>query len=66
MRASRRGNPSAELATKYTAEYHECLGLLGIDSIDRFRKRRAHWRDYCDVHAAIEKDMHTQSMGMFY
>src|SRR3954468_5012033 len=36
------GKSVAELATKYTAEYHECLGLLGIDSIDRFPKASEH------------------------
>src|SRR5882724_8558287 len=36
------GKSVGELATKYTAEYHECLGLLGIDSIDRFPKASEH------------------------
>src|SRR5260221_7047086 len=28
------GKSVTELATKYSAEYHECLGLLGVDTID--------------------------------
>src|SRR5689334_4346831 len=30
------------LAEKHTKEYFECLGLLGIDSIDRFPKASEH------------------------
>ncbi|HEV8603729.1 MAG TPA: cysteine--tRNA ligase [Tepidisphaeraceae bacterium] len=36
------GTPVAELAAKYSAEYHECLSLLGIDTIDRFPKASDH------------------------
>jgi len=36
------GKSVTELATRYTAEYHECLSLLGVDTIDRFPKASEH------------------------
>jgi cysteinyl-tRNA synthetase len=36
------GKSVVELAAKYSAEYHECLSLLGIDTIDRFPRASEH------------------------
>ena len=38
-----------ELASKYTAEYLECLQLLGIDGIDRFPKASEHIQEIVDL-----------------
>src|ERR1043166_5868407 len=43
IEASRKTGESVEaLAARYTAEYHQCLSLLGIDTIDRFPKASEH------------------------
>src|SRR5687768_2254129 len=36
------GQSVEQLAAKYSAEYHECLSLLGIDTIDKFPKASEH------------------------
>jgi cysteinyl-tRNA synthetase len=38
-----------ELATKYTAEYLDCLQRFGIDSIDRFPKASEHMTDIIEM-----------------
>jgi len=40
--SAKTGKSVAELAAKYSAEYHECLSLLGIDTIDKFPKASEH------------------------
>src|SRR5687767_2627921 len=40
--SAKTGKSVAELAAKYSAEYHECLALLGVDTIDKFPKASEH------------------------
>src|ERR1051326_5310986 len=43
IEASKKSGVSVqELADKYTAEYRQCLAMLGIDSIDKFPKASEH------------------------
>jgi cysteinyl-tRNA synthetase len=43
--ASKQNTTMSALAEKHTKEYFECLGLLGIDTIDRFPKASDHIPD---------------------
>ena len=43
--ANRQNTTMSALAEKHTKEYFECLGLLGVDTIDRFPKASEHIPD---------------------
>src|SRR5262245_57722784 len=43
------GTPVQELAEKYTKEYLECLGQLGIDTIDKMPKATEHIGDIIEM-----------------
>ncbi len=50
IEAAHKYNTTVEaLATRYTAEYMQCLAMLGIDGIDRFPKASEHMQEIIDL-----------------
>src|SRR3954469_17693784 len=47
--AAKLNQPVLDIAEKYTREYLECLGALGIDSIDRMPKATEHIADIIEI-----------------
>jgi cysteinyl-tRNA synthetase len=47
--AAKKGMAMADLAAVCTREYMECLGLLGIESIDRFPRASEHMPEIIDI-----------------
>src|SRR5436190_4725371 len=56
------GKSVAELATKYSAEYHECLGLLGVDTIDRFPKASDHIAEIIQICTQLIEKNHAYAV----
>jgi cysteinyl-tRNA synthetase len=51
--AKRLGTTMQALAEKHTAEYFDCLALLGVDTIDKFPKASEHIAEIIDVCQAL-------------
>ena len=54
--ATKQNTTMKELAEKHTAEYHECLGMLGIDSIDKFPKASEHVAEIISICETLIRD----------
>lgn len=54
--ATRQNTTMKELAERHTKEYHECLGMLGIDSIDKFPKASEHIAEIISICETLIKD----------
>ena len=54
--ATKQNMTMKELAEKHTAEYFECLGMLGIDSIDKFPKASEHVPEIISICQTLIRD----------
>jgi len=54
--ATKQNTTMKDLAERHTKEYFECLGMLGIDSIDKFPKASEHMAEIISICETLIKD----------
>jgi cysteinyl-tRNA synthetase len=54
--ATKQNTTMKELAERHTKEYFECLGLLGVDTIDRFPKASEHINEIIAICQTLIRD----------
>jgi cysteinyl-tRNA synthetase len=54
--ATKQNTTMKDLAERHTKEYFECLGMLGIDSIDKFPKASEHMAEIISICESLIKD----------